>query len=152
VGNGKFIPIHAMPHYNAGEPVNFSWTFSATKSRTLLMMCFIIATLFIAAFAVSPVAASAENMMPYSRAQSVATDQPFGTFLEGLKAAIKKNKMGLVVQASATKDAASIGKTITGNHVLMIFLLDFAVRMLEAMVKQLDAIFLRPSSPIPPCQ
>lgn len=98
------------------------------------MFRFIVATLFIAVLAVSPVTAHAENIAPYSGTQSVVTGQPFGAFLEGLKAAIKKNKMGLVSEASATKGAAKIGKTIVGNHVLMIFRPDFAVRMLEASV------------------
>ncbi len=98
------------------------------------MMRFTIATLFIAALAVSAVTASAETMMPYSGTQSVTTGQPFGAFLEGLKAAIQKNKMGLVSEASTTKGAAKIGKTIAGNHVLMIFRPDFAVCMLEASV------------------
>lgn len=97
-------------------------------------MRFFITALFVAALAIAPAPVNAENMTPYSGTQSIATGQPFGAFLEGLTAAIKKNKMGLVAQASATKGAASIGKTIAGNHVLMVFRPDFAVRMLEASV------------------
>jgi len=97
-------------------------------------MRIILTLAIIAAFAVLPVSAKAENMTPYSGTQSIATGQPFGAFMENLLAAIKKNKMGLVSQASATKGAASIGKTIAGNHVLMIFRPDFAVRMLDASV------------------
>lgn len=97
-------------------------------------MRLIIASLFIAALAFSPLAARAETLTPYSGIQSVATGQPFDIFMENLQAAIKKNKMGIVAQASATKGAASIGETIAGNHVLMIFRPDFAVRMLDASV------------------
>ena len=94
----------------------------------------IFTPLFALALLLSPLSANAGNTAPYSGTQSVATGQPFSTFMENLKAAIKKNKMGIVSQASATKGAASIGKTIAGNHVLMIFRPDFAVRMLEASV------------------
>jgi len=77
---------------------------------------------------------TAENAMPYTGTQTIATGQPFGAFLERLKGSIKKNKMGLVAQASATKGAAKIGKTIAGNHVLMVYRPDFAVRMLDASI------------------
>ncbi len=97
-------------------------------------MRLLIASLFIVALAFSPLSTRAETMTPYSGTQSVTTGQPFGAFMENLQAAIKKNKMGIVAQASATKGAASIGKTIAGNHVLMIFRPDFAVRMLDASV------------------
>ncbi|NNG05119.1 MAG: DUF302 domain-containing protein [Inquilinus sp.] len=64
----------------------------------------------------------------------MATGKPFGAYVEDLKAAISGNRMGLVAQASATRGAASIGVTIPGNAVLMVFRPDFAVRMLEASV------------------
>ncbi len=92
-------------------------------------------TVFILAFILSlPLSVHAENMTPYSGTRTITTNQSFGDLLENLKAAIKKNKMGLVAQASATKGAASIGKTIAGNHVLMVFRPDFAVRMLDASI------------------
>jgi len=76
--------------------------------------------------------AAAENPAPYSGTQLIDTEIPFDAFAEKLEAAIKANKMGLVAQACATCGAKSIGMTIPGNRVLMIFRPDFAVRMLEA--------------------
>lgn len=97
------------------------------------MRRFIIATALLFASSL-PATTQAENTAPYSGMQTIATTQSFGDFLERLKGAIKKNKMGIVAQASATKGAAKIGKTIAGNHVLMIYRPDFAVRMLEASI------------------
>jgi uncharacterized protein (DUF302 family) len=42
--------------------------------------------------------------------------------------------MGLVARASATMGANSIGKTIPGNMVVMVYRPDFAIRMLKASV------------------
>jgi uncharacterized protein (DUF302 family) len=42
--------------------------------------------------------------------------------------------MGLVARASATMGAKSIGKTIPGNMVVMVYRPDFAIRMLKASV------------------
>lgn len=42
--------------------------------------------------------------------------------------------MGIVARASATLGAKSIGVTIPGNMVIMVFRPDFAVRMLKASV------------------
>ena len=42
--------------------------------------------------------------------------------------------MGLVARASATIGAKSIGKTIPGNMVVMVYRPDFAIRMLKASV------------------
>lgn len=92
------------------------------------------AIFFAAVILLMPAASNAEIMTPYSGTRTVETGQPFDAFLENLKAAITKNKMGIVAQASATKGAASIGKTIAGNHILMIFRPDFAIRMLDASV------------------
>ncbi|WP_282609874.1 DUF302 domain-containing protein [Pelagibius sp. Alg239-R121] len=74
----------------------------------------------------------AASSSPYSGFQVVQTTQPFNSFAEQLTAAIKKNKMGLVAQACANCGAKSIGVTIPGNRVFMIFRPDFAVRMLAA--------------------
>ena len=82
--------------------------------------------LFVAAPAV------AENPTPYSGTAIVEADQPFEAFVERLLGAIKANKMGIVAQACADCGAASIGVTIPGNRVVMIFRPDFAVRMLAA--------------------
>ncbi len=43
--------------------------------------------------------------------------------------------MGLVARASAQAGAASVGVTIPGNQVFMIYRPDFAVRMLKASVE-----------------
>ena len=74
----------------------------------------------------------AASYSPHSGVQVVETEQPFTAFTERLTAAIKKHKMGLVAQACANCGAKSIGVTIPGNRVFMIFRPDFAVRMLKA--------------------
>ena len=74
----------------------------------------------------------AENPTPYSGMQVVATGQRFDVFYARLKAAIADNRMGIVAEACATCGAKSIGATIPGNRVIMIFQPAFAVRMLKA--------------------
>lgn len=69
---------------------------------------------------------------PHSGVKLVETKIPFDSFIERLTGSIAKNKMGLVAQACANCGAKSIGVTIPGNRVLMIFRPDFAVRMLAA--------------------
>lgn len=76
--------------------------------------------------------ARAENPTPYSGTRVIETGQPFAGFVSRLLSAIKANKMGIVAQACANCGARSIGVTIPGNRVIMIFRPDFAVRMLEA--------------------
>jgi len=76
--------------------------------------------------------ARAENPTPYSGTRVIETNQPFDGFVSKLLSAIKANKMGIVAQACANCGAKSIGVTIPGNRVIMIFRPDFAVRMLEA--------------------
>ena len=76
----------------------------------------------------------AENPMPYSGTRVIDTGQPFDAYVKKLTAAIKANKMGIVGNACATCGAKSIGVTIPGNRVLMIFNPHFAVRMLKASV------------------
>lgn len=75
---------------------------------------------------------SAENAAPYEGTQVIDTGKPFAQFVDDLRNAIKTNKMGIVAEACATCGAKSIGVTIPGNQVIMVFRPDFAVRMLEA--------------------
>ena len=76
----------------------------------------------------------AENTTPYSGTIVIETDQPFDAFLKKLTTAIKANKMGIVGNACATCGARSIGVTIPGNRVMIIFNPHFAVRMLKSSV------------------
>lgn len=76
----------------------------------------------------------AQNPSPYSGTIVIETGQPYGAFLKRLTAAITANKMGIVGNACATCGAKSIGVTIPGNRVMMIFNPHFAVRMLKASV------------------
>ncbi len=69
---------------------------------------------------------------PHSGVKLVETKIPFDSFTGRLTSAISENKMGLVAQACANCGAKSIGVTIPGNRVFMIFRPDFAVRMLAA--------------------
>ena len=78
--------------------------------------------------------ATAQSDMPYPSTLVFETGKPFEAYVDDLKAAVSANRMGVVAQASATRGAASIGKTIAGNAVIMVFRPDFAVRMLEASV------------------
>jgi uncharacterized protein (DUF302 family) len=59
----------------------------------------------------------------------------FTTFAAALKQAITQHKLGLVCHANAQAGAASVGKTIPGNQVLMVYRPDFAIRMLAADVE-----------------
>ena len=78
--------------------------------------------------------ARAGTQAPYSGTRVIDTGQPFDAYGKKLTAAIKANKMGIVGDACATCGAKSIGVTIAGNRVLMIFNPHFAVRMLKASV------------------
>ncbi len=77
---------------------------------------------------------SAQTAVPLPGTMTAETGKPFGDYVEDLRGAIAANRMGIVAQASATNGAASIGKTIAGNAVIMVFRPDYAVRMLEASV------------------
>ena len=90
--------------------------------------------LFAFAASIPPTASQARNDMPYPGTLTVETGKPFEAYVDDLKAAISANRMGIVAEASATRGAASIGRTIAGNAVIMVFRPDFAVRMLEASV------------------
>ncbi len=85
-------------------------------------------------FIAFPAAATAEVATPYPATVVVDTGRPFAEFVKKLEAAIGDNKMGIVARACATCGARSIGVTIPGNRVIMIFRPDFAVRMLKASV------------------
>lgn len=78
--------------------------------------------------------ASAEYQLFPGNVEVVETHQPYASYVEKLTAAIALNKMGLVAQACATCGAKSIGETIPGNRVLMVFNPHFAVRMLKASI------------------
>ncbi len=89
-------------------------------------------TLFVMFFALLALPVRAENPTPYLGTKVIETGQPFDAFIKKLTAAIGANKMGIVGNACATCGAKSIGVTIPGNRVLMIFNPHFAVRMLKA--------------------
>ncbi len=92
-------------------------------------------TIFLAMLlALLAASAWAENPMSYSGTRVIDTGQPFDAYAKKLTAAIKANKMGIVGDACATCGARSIGVTIPGNRVIMIFNPHFAVRMLKASV------------------
>jgi len=78
--------------------------------------------------------AAAANETAYPGTVIIPTTQSYAQLLASLKRAVKTNGMGLVAQASATRGARSIGVTIPGNAVVMVFHPKFAVRMLEASV------------------
>ena len=78
--------------------------------------------------------AVAANPTPYSGMQTVATGKPFAAYVEALEAAVKANGLGVVSKACADCGAKSIGVTIPGNRVIMVFAPKYAIRMLEASV------------------
>lgn len=65
----------------------------------------------------------------------LTTRMAFPTFAAALKQAITQQKLGLVCHANAQAGAASVGTTIRGNQVLMVYRPDFAIRMLAADVE-----------------
>lgn len=65
----------------------------------------------------------------------LTTRMSFAAFATALKQAITNHKLGLVCHANAQAGAASLGKTIPGNQVLMVYRPDFAIRMLAADVE-----------------
>lgn len=94
--------------------------------------------LLFSALAIAPATtssiANAEMAAPYPGTKVITTTKSYGDMVKSLTAAIKANKMGLVAKASATVGAKSIGKTIPGNMVIMVYRPDFAVCMLKASV------------------
>lgn len=81
-----------------------------------------------------PFAASAENPTPYPGTKVIKTARSYESLVQRLNDAVSGNKMGLVARASATAGAKSIGVTIPGNMVVMVYHPKFAVRMLKASV------------------
>lgn len=79
-------------------------------------------------------AAWADDPAPYPGTVVTQTSYSYSALVERLTAAVKDNAMGLVARASATLGAKSIGVTIPGNTVIMVFHPRFAVRMLAASV------------------
>ncbi|MEE8516196.1 MAG: DUF302 domain-containing protein [Alphaproteobacteria bacterium] len=77
---------------------------------------------------------AAETAAPYSGTKVVDTGQPFAPFVTRVLAAVRANGLGVVAQACANCGAKSIGVTIPGNRVIMVFHPKFAVRMLKASV------------------
>lgn len=78
--------------------------------------------------------ALAQGAAPLPGTVAVATPHKFEALVERVEAAVARNQMGLVAQASASRGAASRGLKIPGNAVLMVFRNDYAVRMLAASV------------------
>ncbi|MDD7909908.1 DUF302 domain-containing protein [Pseudovibrio exalbescens] len=64
----------------------------------------------------------------------IGTEKSYPDLVAALRAAVKKEEMGLVTQASATVGAKSQGITIPGNTVIGVYRNDFARRMLEASI------------------
>ena len=91
-----------------------------------------IVMLLMTLWLLAPVPSSADNPTPYPGTRIVATGKPFEPFVAALQEAIKANAMGIVAEACADCGAKSIGVTIPGNRVIMIFKPQFAVRMLAA--------------------
>lgn len=82
----------------------------------------------------APAGVTADNPTPYSGTRVIRTAHSYETLVQRLEEAIKKNKMGIVARASATLGAKSIGVTIPGNMVVMVYHPEYAVRMLKASV------------------
>ena len=78
--------------------------------------------------------AGANNSAPDKGTKVINTTHTYKALVERLQKSIRKNKMGIVARASATLGARSIGVTIPGNMVIMVFRPDFAVRMLKTSV------------------
>jgi len=91
-------------------------------------------TAIILSFSVLSSNSLADNPTPYADTVVTKTSLSYGDLVGRLEIAIKDNRMGLVARASATAGANSIGVTIPGNTVIMVFNPKFAVRMLEASV------------------
>ena len=78
--------------------------------------------------------AQAGNATPYQGTRVIKTASAYSALTQRLMKAIRKNHMGIVARASATIGAKSIGVTMPGNMVIMVFRPDLAVRMLKASV------------------
>jgi uncharacterized protein (DUF302 family) len=78
--------------------------------------------------------AQADNPTPYPGTVVLKSAHSYPVLVERLETAIGNNEMGLVARASATMGAKSLGLTIPGNQVIMVYHPKFAVRMLKAYV------------------
>ncbi len=78
--------------------------------------------------------AKADNPTPFPGTVVTKTAHSYATMVDKLLGAIAGNKMGVVARASATNGAKSLGITIAGNQVVMVFHPKYAVRMLKASV------------------
>ena len=76
----------------------------------------------------------AADPAPHPGIKTMATPYSYKVLVSRLQKAIRDNRMAIVARASATLGAKSLGVTIPGNMVVMVFRPDFAVRMLEASV------------------
>ena len=99
-----------------------------SRRRVSLMLSLGLATML----AIGQPARADEATLPGTR--TLATKDSFDALVARVEAAVEKNKMGLVAQASASRGAAGRGVKIAGNAVLMVFRNDYAVRMLQASV------------------
>ncbi len=79
-------------------------------------------------------AAAADNPTPFPGTHVIKTGYSYQALVEKLPEAVARNKMGVVARASATLGAKSIGVTIPGNMVVMVFHPRYAIRMLAASV------------------
>jgi uncharacterized protein (DUF302 family) len=93
-----------------------------------------VAAVALAGWSAGTATAAAHKATPYSGTKVIETGFGYKALVGRLNKAIKKNRMGIVARASATVGAKSIGVTIPGNMVIMVFRPDFAVRMLKASV------------------
>ena len=93
-----------------------------------------LALILLMGLAIAPAGVMADNPTPYPGTRVMKTAYSYETLVQRLEDAIKKNKMGIVARASATLGAKSIGVTIPGNMVVMVYHPKYAVRMLEASV------------------
>ncbi len=84
--------------------------------------------------ALAPAGVTADNPTPYPGTRVMKTAHSYETLVQRLEDVIKENKMGIVARASATLGAKSIGVTIPGNMVVMVYHPKYAVRMLKASV------------------
>ena len=83
---------------------------------------------------IASLGAAADNPTPFPGTHVIKTGHSYAAMVEKLPQAVAKNKMGVVAKASATLGAKSIGVTIPGNMVVMVFHPKYAIRMLEASV------------------
>ncbi|MGI9331830.1 MAG: DUF302 domain-containing protein [Gammaproteobacteria bacterium] len=79
--------------------------------------------------------ARADQGYPYDKMQVVETAHAYGDFVKRLAQAVKEEPdLNVVSRASATMGAKTLGLTIPGNAVIMVYGPKYAVRMLEASV------------------